>query len=106
MPAGASVVGVPGHVVTPRADRAREREEMARRIASRLTQTRDMPDLVTNAIDSMLDHIHTPELIESMQKQLADDEEKVGRIRPSPRSTQSVVAPHRCAKNLNHEQYS
>lgn len=79
VPAGASVVGVPGHVVSQRKDRERQREEMARRIGfEAYGQTKDMPDPVANAIDSLLDHIHTIEQrMESMQKQLREDEEKV-----------------------------
>jgi serine O-acetyltransferase len=89
VPAGASVVGVPGHVVTQRADRTREREEMARRIGfEAYGQTRDMPDPVTNAIDSMLDHIHALEQrIDSLQKQLQEDDDKVSHAfdhRPTP----------------------
>jgi serine O-acetyltransferase len=79
VPAGASVVGVPGHVVSERKERERQREEMAKRIGfEAYGQTKDMPDPVANAIDSLLDHIHALEKrIETMQTQMREDEEKV-----------------------------
>jgi serine O-acetyltransferase len=79
VPAGASVVGVPGHVVSERKERERQREEMAKRIGfEAYGQTKDMPDPVANAIDSLLDHVHALEKrIETMQTQMRDDEEKV-----------------------------
>jgi serine O-acetyltransferase len=79
IPAGASVVGVPGHVVSERKERERQREEMARRMGfEAYGQTKDMPDPVANAIDSLLDHIHSLEQrMEAMQKQMREDEEKV-----------------------------
>jgi len=79
VPAGASVVGVPGHVVTEKKERERQREEMALRIGfEAYGQTRDMPDPVANAIDSLLDHIHALEQrLDAMQKQVNEDSLKV-----------------------------
>ncbi len=59
IPAGATVVGVPGHVVQ-RLDTGREadRRAFARRIGfDSYGTTRDMPDPVAHAINCMLDHI-------------------------------------------------
>ncbi len=59
VPPAATVVGIPGHVVVPREDKTRQREEMARRMGfDAYGTTRDMPDPVANAIDSILDHLH------------------------------------------------
>lgn len=63
VPAGATVVGVPGRVVMPRAADADEppphREAIARRIGfESYGVVRDMPDPVAAAINGMLDHIH------------------------------------------------
>ncbi len=62
VPAGATVVGIPGRIV---AKRAEEGEKHARRKAfaekigfDAYGTTQDMPDPVANAIDCMLDHIH------------------------------------------------
>ncbi|NCF10331.1 MAG: serine O-acetyltransferase [Gammaproteobacteria bacterium] len=61
VPDGASVVGVPGRfasVVTVD-DQATHREATAKRIGfDAYGTTRDMPDPVAHAINSMLDHIH------------------------------------------------
>jgi serine O-acetyltransferase len=60
VPPGATVVGIPGRVVTPREDsRYRQRREMARKIGfDAYGQTPEMPDPVAHAIDCMLDHMH------------------------------------------------
>jgi len=55
VPEGATVVGIPGHIVEKRD----EREAMARRMGfDAYGLTRDLPDPVTNAIHRMLDHVH------------------------------------------------
>jgi serine O-acetyltransferase len=81
VPPGASVVGVPGHVIAEKKERTREREEIARRIGfEAYGQTRDMPDPVANAIDSLLDHIHILERrIDAMEKQAEENAEAVSR---------------------------
>ncbi len=57
VPAGATVVGIPGRVVNKARDE--RRQAFARRIGFDAYGTaEDMPDPVANAIDSMLDHIH------------------------------------------------
>ncbi len=60
VPAGATVVGIPGRIVNP--DRC-EKERRRRAIAEKMGfdaygTTTDMPDPVANAINCMLDHIH------------------------------------------------
>lgn len=64
VPAGATVVGVPGHVVAKRGpdEKEAQREELARRIGfEAYGQRRDMPDPIQNALDRLLDHMHTLE---------------------------------------------
>ncbi|MGH8583613.1 MAG: serine O-acetyltransferase [Gammaproteobacteria bacterium] len=62
IPAGATVVGVPGQVVTARKDKTRQREETAKRIGfEAYGAAQDMPDPVAQAIHSLLDHIHVTE---------------------------------------------
>jgi serine O-acetyltransferase len=74
VPAGATVVGVPGHVVTPKGDKSRQREEIAKRIGfDAYGTTKDMPDPIANAINSMLDHIHSMETrLEVMQRAMQE----------------------------------
>jgi serine O-acetyltransferase len=61
VPAGATVVGIPGHIVQ-RSDLTKEekkRHEFARKIGfDAYGTTQDMPDPVANAVNCMLDHIH------------------------------------------------
>ncbi len=69
VPAGATVVGVPGRiVVVHEADDDERRAAVARRIGfDSYGVVRDMPDPVAHAINGMLDHIHvTDERIEQM----------------------------------------
>ena len=70
VPAGATVVGVPGRIVT-RKKRVAHREEMAKRIGFDAYAARDMPDPVSNAIDAVLDHLH------KVQEQLDDMERRL-----------------------------
>jgi len=61
VPAGATVVGIPGRIVAPR--KPQPQDERRERIAQRMGfdaygMSRDMPDPVANAINGMLDHIH------------------------------------------------
>ncbi|MBK1721590.1 serine O-acetyltransferase [Thiocystis violacea] len=60
VPAGATAVGVPGRIIEPARDAtAQRRADTARRIGfDAYGATRDAPDPVANAINSMLDHIH------------------------------------------------
>jgi serine O-acetyltransferase len=74
VPPGATVVGVPGHVAAPKDDKSKRREAMAKRIGfDAYGTTKDMPDPIANAIDSLLDHIHSMETqIEAMQKAMRE----------------------------------
>lgn len=74
VPPGATVVGVPGHVAAPKDDKSKRREAMAKRIGfDAYGTTKDMPDPIANAIDSLLDHIHSMETqIEAMQKAMQE----------------------------------
>jgi serine O-acetyltransferase len=73
VPAGATVVGIPGHVVSP--DRQAQ-EQRRQAIASRLGfdaygMTPDMPDPVAHAVNHMLDHIQALDgQIESLKRAL------------------------------------
>jgi len=60
VPPGATVIGVPGRLAAPRSDDTpAHRAEMARKIGfDAYGTTRDMPDPVAHAINSMLDHMH------------------------------------------------
>lgn len=60
VPPGATVVGIPGHVVRPRDDsRSAQRKAMAERIGfDAYGQTPGMSDPIAHAIDCMLDHMH------------------------------------------------
>ena len=60
VPAGATVVGVPGRVISSTPDEVQARREaMARKIGfDAYGATKDMPDPVVDSVDKMLDHIH------------------------------------------------
>lgn len=60
VPAGATVVGIPGRVISkPDTEAERNREEMAKKIGfEAYGVTNDMPDPVQQAIRSLLDHMH------------------------------------------------
>jgi serine O-acetyltransferase len=60
VPANATVVGVPGRIVQPRAgaEEVKRREIAAKMGFDAYGTTPDMPDPVANAINLMLDHIH------------------------------------------------
>ncbi|MBI2969535.1 MAG: serine O-acetyltransferase [Gammaproteobacteria bacterium] len=74
VPPGATVVGVPGHIVVKRKtdEREAQREAMARKIGfDAYGQRKDMPDPIQNALDSMLDHMHiVEERLERLEKRL------------------------------------
>ncbi len=63
VPEGATMIGIPARVARRReapSDEDRRREETARRIGfDAYGATRDMPDPVANAINAILDHVHT-----------------------------------------------
>ncbi len=60
VPAGATVVGIPGRVVSgSRSEQEKRREAIARKMGfDAYGSTQDMPDPVAKAVNSMLDHIH------------------------------------------------
>ena len=60
VPAGATVVGIPGRAIVSKADsRSQQREAMARRIGFDAYGVTQQPsDPVAHAIDCMLDHMH------------------------------------------------
>ncbi|MCL7421028.1 MAG: serine O-acetyltransferase [Methylobacter sp.] len=75
VPAGATIVGIPGHIVDTKVKKATMGRDA---IASKMGfdaygATADMPDPIANAINRMLDHIHVlDEQIETMKKALND----------------------------------
>jgi serine O-acetyltransferase len=59
VPASATVVGIPGHIVRPRDETSSKRARMARKIGfDAYGQTRQMADPVAEAVDCLLDHLH------------------------------------------------
>jgi len=61
IPAGATVVGVPGHIVVKKdtSDKSAQREAMAKKIGfNAYAESKDMPDPIQNALESILDHMH------------------------------------------------
>lgn len=76
VPAGATVVGIPGHIVqrSEPSEDEKKRHEFARKIGFDAYGTnQDMPDPVANAVNCMLDHIHAmdqrmEEMCASMKK--------------------------------------
>ncbi len=66
VPDGATVVGIPGHIIDPNAKQAAaHRDEIANKMGfDAYATSADMPDPVASAINHMLDHIH------EMDKQL------------------------------------
>lgn len=63
VPAGATVVGIPGRIVRKRDDEQDEQEQRRRAMAEKIGfdaygMTPDMPDPIANSIRSMLDHMH------------------------------------------------
>ena len=74
VPENATVVGIPGHIVSakPKDASATKRQEFAKKIGFDAYGTSSgMPDPVANAIDVMLDHIHAMDTqMQSMCKSL------------------------------------
>lgn len=78
VPAGATVVGIPGRVIGPRKtdSRSQQREAMAKQIGfDAYGQSPDMPDPVAHAIDLILDHMN---LVDKKLKILSASLEKSG----------------------------
>ena len=81
VPAGATVVGIPGRVVVKKQvedKREAQREAMAKKIGfAAYGQGNDMPDPVENAIKSMLDHMHkVDEELEQLRQQLKAEDKQ------------------------------
>src|SRR3989344_3687623 len=78
VPAGATVVGIPGRVIGPKKQdtKSQMREAMAKKIGfDAYGQSPDMPDPVAQAIDLMLDHMH---VVDHKMKILSSALEKTG----------------------------
>ena len=59
VPAGATVVGIPGHIMAPVDEKSRRRKAIADKIGfDAYGQHGQMPDPVAHAIDCILDHVH------------------------------------------------
>jgi len=60
VPEGATVVGIPARVISQRSEDERRREAMAERMGfDAYGLSKEMPDPVANAINRILDHLHT-----------------------------------------------
>lgn len=73
VPAGATAVGVPAHIANHSRDAAdRQRRAFAKKIGfDAYGTTQDMPDPIANAVNSLLDHVHTLDArIEAMTREL------------------------------------
>jgi serine O-acetyltransferase len=78
VPAGATVVGIPGRVIGPRKQdtKSQLREAMAKKLGfDAYGQSPEMPDPVAQAIDLMLDHMH---VVDNKMKILSSALEKAG----------------------------
>lgn len=78
IPAAATVVGVPGHVVVKKDDASKsaQREAMAKKIGfTAYAESKDVTDPIQSALDSILDHLHEveAELKELKKEKSADD---------------------------------
>lgn len=78
VPAGATVVGIPGHIVAMKGGdidgREAQREAMAKKIGfEAYGASKDMPDPMQKALDTMLDHMHKVDReLDDLKKQLKD----------------------------------
>lgn len=77
VPAGATVVGVPGHIVSrDKLDETQMKEAQRQAMAKKIGfdaygTTGDMPDPIQNALDTMLDHMHkVDQELEALKKKL------------------------------------
>ncbi len=83
VPAGATVIGIPGHTVKPRIHEAHaKRAQMAKRIGfDAYGLTRQMSDPVAHAVDCILDHLHvTDERLTFILEKLAQSGVDVGEL--------------------------
>ena len=80
VPAGATVIGVPGReVIRDQHPQQQIRDKMAKKMGfDAYGATQEMPDPVANAINGMLDHIHTmEERIQEMSEVLKKNGEEI-----------------------------
>ncbi len=76
VPAGATVVGIPGHVVVKPEERARSRAALAQRIGfEAYGQEAQTPDPVAYAIDCVLDHL---QVVDRRLERLCEELRKAG----------------------------
>lgn len=76
VPSGATVVGIPGHIINKKVDKAgKERKEFASKLGfNAYGATADMPDPIALAINRMVDHIHLMDKqLNNMKKVLKDN---------------------------------
>lgn len=76
VPSGATVVGIPGHIINKKVDKAgKERKEFASKLGfNAYGATADMPDPIALAINRMVDHIHSMDKqLNNMKKVLKDN---------------------------------
>jgi len=78
VPDGATVVGIPGHIVARREEEVDEKEAQREAMAKKIGfdaygASKDMPDPIQNALDTMLDHMHKVDReLDAMKKQRQD----------------------------------
>jgi len=77
VPPGATVIGVPGKLITPRdSDAGSHREAIAKKIGfDAYGATKDAPDPVAHAINCMLDHMH---VMDSKMQSMCDALKRLG----------------------------
>jgi len=79
VPAGATVVGVPGHMVVKKipGEKSAQREAMAKKIGfDAYGASKDMPDPIQNALDTMLDHMHkVDQELEELRREIRQRDE-------------------------------
>ena len=79
VPEGATVVGIPGHIVIKKEqhdEQEAQRAAMAKKIGyEAYAESKDMPDPIQNALDSILDHMHeTDKELEELKQELEKKE--------------------------------
>ena len=80
VPAGATVVGIPGRIVQPASDTDSEHHKRRKAFAAKIGfdaygTSADMPDPVANAIDCLLDHVH---VMDSQMENMCQALQKLG----------------------------
>lgn len=76
VPAGATVVGIPGHLVVKSEERARSRAALAQKLGfEAYGQEAQTPDPVAYAIDRVLDHLH---VVDRRVERMCEELKKAG----------------------------